>query len=722
MGNSQDSMRITAEITVSPQEEASTPNLPGLDKHELGKEWKAYWAKQWNDLTPDEQKLLRDLKSFHKWCVLVRHQRETAQRFLDDAVIYANSERYDIAAALYDLSLLILDTLPDPTLQEDTDFKKKYLSIRNKAKEANENYATMPDARIPDKNVVNDAFKSFAASSRILERFSKEITTSMELRKRWVLYEYLQLLNSALEAQLHGDEAFELEMYTASSLFYNIAYKFYPSPTLDDALRAAIEESTLRQPQAPASPEGSKKIVRRRSSAPNIGGVDPEIEKINVKFNIVLSSKGFTDHLKRRMGDLDVYQKRDICAYFEQIYLGPIFKASAANDDELARKKAEKDAGKKTVKPAGRTQRSGSKTNEPIPEERKVEEAPVAAVKPAEETAADKPQKHPKPPKPEMKAHEAPAAVASAAVPTPASDSKATSVSPSPKRDSVKGEVSDLKNKFEKGNVRTTDERKAEDEKKKPVKEKPKVGEKPAAAAIAAANAPKDAKKEIPKEKPAVKIGSPNAEGSTLSMEERRAAIKSMMANLESKGAPMPFGKQAAVPLAVKKRNERVGNMPDDQKNASSEAAKMSLMLVGSGRAPHRPSMADELVIPEEKKSTVDAGKQLDAEIPIPQTDYQPKLEDHNDVIMSRPVQKGKRRPPKKKAEDPIPSKADEILAEIKTEIETEAKAAAEKPKEVEEDKPKEVQPEVNQGSAETPAAAAAPPSEDKKAEEQPKP
>jgi hypothetical protein len=45
MGNSHGVSRLAADLYVSPEEEENAPNLTGLDKAELAREWKTFWVK-----------------------------------------------------------------------------------------------------------------------------------------------------------------------------------------------------------------------------------------------------------------------------------------------------------------------------------------------------------------------------------------------------------------------------------------------------------------------------------------------------------------------------------------------------------------------------------------------------------------------------------------------------------------------------------------------------
>jgi hypothetical protein len=134
--------------------------------------------------------------------------------------------------------------------------------LQSKAKDANEAQEKLAEERIPDKSIVDDAFRSFCGSSRLFERFSKHLNQNLSLRKKWVLYEYIQLLHSAMEAQLHGDEAFESNLNNAAVVFYTIANEFYPTTVLDDALRAAVEEAAIAEAQETLKLQAKRKRLK----------------------------------------------------------------------------------------------------------------------------------------------------------------------------------------------------------------------------------------------------------------------------------------------------------------------------------------------------------------------------------------------------------------------------------------------------------------------------
>jgi hypothetical protein len=140
--------------------------------------------------------------------------------------------------------------------------------------------------------------------------------------------------------------------------------------------------------------------------------------------------------------------------------------------------------------------------------------------------------------------------------------------------------------------------------------------------------------------------------GASLSMQERRAAIKDMMSNLEGKGAPLPFGRQAAVPLALKKKKDResLGGAP----RAIIDPAFLAASPLHRSKSP---SISSEDLVAKVDPSPLfrhraDTSNRLDKEVPAaPPANDKAKMSDLNDVLLSRPVVKSNRRAPKKKVD-----------------------------------------------------------------------
>lgn len=350
MGNDT-SRNSVSPIDISVEDESSALPMEHykISMDELAREWRIHWQHELKSLTVDQQTKIKNAKPSHQWFHLVKHHRDTAARFVDDSMVfYSSSHRLDIAEALLTTALYLFEKLPHPEAQKESNLRKEVLAVKSRLRDLQEKIKSeamegsikgSTRLNMPQDVFIVDGFKTFLSKSRILDRFGRELTSHLSMQQKWLLYEYLQFLNSALAAQLYGDDAFQCESFNASVHFYRVAVELYPSLTLNDALRAALEESSAPDDDVEENPLlGSIGRIRRRSSLPgqSFAFSAEEKEKIITKFNIIILSKEFPDLLKRKLLTMDLFRKRDLCEYFELTFEGPTF--SATTDELLGTK------------------------------------------------------------------------------------------------------------------------------------------------------------------------------------------------------------------------------------------------------------------------------------------------------------------------------------------------------------------------------------------------
>jgi len=160
MGNSLE--RVERLTRVSPEELAATPPLEDLGMHaaELDREWELFFMAEAQDATCEEKKKLRATKASIKWAVLLRHHRDSAERFVDDGDIFFRMGETAIADALYRIGVKIKRSISKSYSATDAS-EPKFSAAEIKIREMEEMKDLKFDVSIPKEVFVIEGFKQF---------------------------------------------------------------------------------------------------------------------------------------------------------------------------------------------------------------------------------------------------------------------------------------------------------------------------------------------------------------------------------------------------------------------------------------------------------------------------------------------------------------------------------------------------------------------------------